>query len=189
VRFILTTILGLALTTNTAAAQEAGPAKEPLIEVVPAAPDEAARRLELAERFIALMQVDQMSEMMQGLAVGMVPPSSRDLPAREQEILTAALTEAVGQMMPRMFEAMAPVYAEIFTLQELEELVAFYESPTGLAFVTKSFEAFPQITAVMNSIMPEILNDMATNLCDSLGCTPDELRELKAEIARSFPAQ
>ena len=134
-RLILTTILGLALTT-TAAAQEAGAAKQPALLVVQATPDDdAAHRLQLAERFIELMQVDQMGEMMQGLASSMVPPSSRDLPPHEQRILADALGQAVGQMMPRMFEAMAPVYAEIFTLQELDDLVALYERPTVLAFV------------------------------------------------------
>ena len=180
-RLILTTILGLALTT-TAAAQEAGAAKQPALLVVQATPDDdAAHRLQLAERFIELM--------MQGLASSMVPPSSRDLPPHEQRILADALGQAVGQMMPRMFEAMAPVYAEIFTLQELEDLVAFYESPTGLAFVSKSYAALPQITAAVNGIMPEILNDMATNLCASLECSQDELRQMKAEIAQIYPVQ
>jgi uncharacterized protein len=188
-RLILTTILGLALTT-AAHAQEAQAAKEPMLIVAQATPeDDAARRLQMAERFIELMQVDQMSEMMQGLVSSMVPPSSRDLPPREQRMLADALAEAVGQIMPRMFEAMAPVYAEIFTLQELEDLVAFYESPTGLAFVSKSYEALPQITAAVNAIMPEILNDMATNLCASLECSQDELRQMKAEIAQIYPAQ
>ena len=188
-RLILTTILGLALTT-TAAAQEAGAAKQPALLLVQATPeDDAAHRLQLAERFIELMQVDQMGEMMQGLASSMVPPSSRDLPPHEQRILADALGQAVGQMMPRMFEAMAPVYAEIFTLQELEDLVAFYESPTGLAFVSKSYAALPQITAAVNGIMPEILNDMATNLCASLECSQDELRQMKAEIAQIYPVQ
>ena len=188
-RFILTTILGLALTT-TAYAHESEAAKAPALLLVQATPeDDAAHRLQLAERFIELMQVDQMGEMMQGLASSMVPPSSRDLPPREQRILTDALAEAVGQMTPRIFEAMAPVYAEIFTLQELQDLVAFYESPTGVAFVSKSYEALPQITAAVNGIMPEILNDMATNLCASLECSQEELRQMKAEIAQAYPAQ
>ena len=188
-RFILTTILGLALTT-TAYAHEPEAAKEPALLLVQATPeDDAAHRLQLAERFIELMQVDQMGEMMQGLASSMVPPSSRDLPPHEQRILTDALSDAVGQMTPRIFEAMAPIYAEIFTLQELQDLVAFYESPTGIALVSKSYEALPQITAAVNGIMPEILNDMATNLCASLECSQEELRQMKAEIAQAYPAQ
>ena len=181
-RFILTTILGLALTT-TAYAHESEAAKAPALLLVQATPeDDAAHRLQLAERFIELMQVDQMGEMMQGLASSMVPP-------HEQRFLTDALSDAVGQLTPRIFEAMAPIYAEIFTLQELQDLVAFYESPTGVALVSKSYEALPQITAAVNGIMPEILNDMATNLCASLECSQEELRQMKAEIAQAYPAQ
>ncbi len=153
--------------------------------VVPApsatAKDEAVK-LQLANRFITLIQGEQMGEMM-GQMTGMFLPSNM-AGASDAEVAEyrAMMTEISTRMMPRIFGVMAPIYADIFTLEELQALVAFYESDLGRSMMEKSYAAAPRIAVAMQAAMPEIMSDMAVVICDQLKCSAEELREMKAQM-------
>ena len=84
--------------------------------------------------------------------------------------------------MPALFKAMAPVYAEIFTLQELQALVAFYESDVGRSMVRKSYEATPRVTAVAQQVLPPVLERAMDRLCDRLECSAQERQAMKTQV-------
>ncbi|HEX8470147.1 MAG TPA: hypothetical protein VF633_03460, partial [Brevundimonas sp.] len=80
--------------------------------------DEAAVKLELARRFIAVMQTDQLGAMIGQMTTSMTPTKD-GMSQDESDAMRRAIQRAAGEMMPRMFDAMAPIYADIFTLEEL----------------------------------------------------------------------
>ena len=69
-----------------------------------------------------------------------------DLPPRAQAIVVQETRAVVGEQMQGpdgLFELVYPVYAEHFTLAELQALVAFYQTPAG----AKALRVMPQVTA------------------------------------------
>ena len=146
-------------------------------------------RLALANKFIALLQVDQLSGAISQMTTMMMPQEFAELPADDAQEMQDLIAEMTADMMPRMFEAMAPAYADIFTLEELRGLVAFYESDIGRSMIRKSYEATPQLAEAMQSIMPSIMADMADTMCDRFECSADERREVKAAMTGAVAAR
>lgn len=150
--------------------------------------NDSSKRLALSHRFIELMQAEQMGAMLGQMMVQMSPSVSEDMTEAEADEFAAVMAEVTADMMPRLFDAMAPVYAEIFTLEELEGLVAFYESDIGQSLMRKSYESGPEIMAAVNAIMPELLVEMGDEMCDHYECTPDQRREMKASMNEAAAA-
>lgn len=146
--------------------------------------DEAAR-LALANKFVMLIQGEEMTTAMGQMVESMIPESDEDLSASDAAAIREVVVDMTQAMMPRMFEAMAPVYADIFTLEELRAMVAFYESDVGQNLLVKSVQAMPRLNAAAMSVMPEMLAGMGDAMCSRLKCTPDERREMKAAMAEA----
>lgn len=152
----------------------------------PADPD-AAERLALANKFIVLMQGDQMAASLHQMMT-MVVPVQDGMSAEDRQMINEVTGEMMEVMLPRMFEAMAPVYADIFTLEELRGLVAFYESDIGRSLVRKSFEAAPRIAEVVMDVMPGVMTEMADRMCDRMECNAEQRRAVKAAMTEAYPA-
>ncbi len=64
-----------------------------------------------------------------------------------------------------MKEMFVDIYAEVFTVEELNDIIAFYESPQGQKFVEKQPEltrvTMQKMQAVMAEVMPEIQKETA----------------------------
>lgn len=144
--------------------------------------DEAQVRLDLSRRFIAALQTDQMTAMIGQVSTSLTPPRA-GLTQAQTEAVDRAMVEMTEQMMSRLFDAMAPIYADIFTLEELTGLVAFYESDIGQSMMTKSYAAAPRITAVVLEMMPDIMSGIADSMCKELGCTAKQRADIDAGIA------
>jgi hypothetical protein len=144
--------------------------------------DEAAVRLELSRRFIAALQTDQMSSMITQMTTSLTSPQE-GLSDAQTQALRRAMATATDEMMSRLFDAMAPIYADIFTLEELNGLVGFYESDIGRSLMAKSYAAAPRVTAVMTAMMPEIMHGMVDTMCKELGCTAQEREQMDAAMA------
>ncbi|MBX9617350.1 MAG: DUF2059 domain-containing protein [Caulobacteraceae bacterium] len=155
-------------------------AQEPAVTSA-ATDSEDAERLALANRFIVLMQTDQMAAMFSQM-MGAMSANIPGMTAERSAGLQRTNERIFSQMMPRIFEIQAPIYADIFTLDELQGMVAFYESDIGKSMIRKSYEAGPRMTAALMAIMPELMGDVADALCDETGC-PDEIR---ASMTESF---
>ncbi|CAN5294826.1 hypothetical protein BH09PSE1_BH09PSE1_29320 [soil metagenome] len=181
-RLIAAFLCGTALLAGPMTVQAEPMAAEP-IRAEPMR-DEAAVRLELSRRFIAALQTDQMASMLGQMTVAFTPPTE-GLNEEQQAALHRATATATTQMTTRLFDAMAPIYADIFTLEELNGLVAFYESDIGRSMMAKSYAAAPRITEVVIGMMPEMMQGMADSMCKDLGCTAQERARMDAAIAAS----
>lgn len=60
------------------------------------------------------------------------------------------------------------IYREIFTEEEIQSLIAFYESPTGKMFVRKTPLIMDKMNDVMNRKITTILNHMNTALIETM---------------------
>lgn len=143
--------------------------------------DEASERLDLAHRFVSLIQPADMAKAMSRSLSGLFP-SVNELPPEHVNAVQETMSEMMQEYMPALFKAMAPVYAEIFTLQELQALVAFYESDVGRSMVRKSYEATPRVAAVAQQVLPPVLERAMDRLCNRLECSAQERQAMKARL-------
>lgn len=153
----------------------------------PATQGDAAERLALANKFIVLIQGDQLAASMRQMMTTLMPENP-NIPAEQNQIIREVSGEMIEVMMPRMFDAMAPIYADIFTVEELRALVAFYESDIGQSLVRKSAAAAPRIAEVAQAVIPGVMGEMADRLCDRLECSADQRRAVKAAMMQTYPA-
>ena len=135
-------------------------------------------RLALAERVIAAAQADQLAQQALAISDAFTPDDMAGLNARERAAMVEVRDEVTRNMMARMTDGMLELFADLYTQEELEAMVAFYESPVGRSITAKSMQATPQIIELTRSLLPDMARDMANGLCDRLDCTPDERREL-----------
>ena len=146
--------------------------------------DEDAVKLELARRFIAVMQTDQLGAMIGQMTTSMAPTKD-GMSQEESDAMRRAIQRAAGEMMPRMFDAMAPIYADIFTLEELTGLLEFYESDIGRSMMRKSYAAAPRLTEAMTAMMPQLMRDMGNTMCKELSCTAQQRAQMQEAMAQA----
>ncbi|WP_375207013.1 DUF2059 domain-containing protein [Hyphococcus sp.] len=111
-----------------------------------AADDEAAK-LKLAEELIELSQAKQMSKQivaqMAPMQMQVIRATRPDTTLTDEELETVLdktseiMIEEMAPAIDALIDKMAPVYAEVYTLEELQGVVAFYNSPVGASFLSK----------------------------------------------------
>jgi uncharacterized protein len=176
-RAILSTGLAMSLLfTSGLGTVQAAPAEK---NAPPAATAKAApspRALELARRYFdAIRMADMVGEMLEGIdplmALGEDSEDNGDAAA-----MRASINEAFVAAMPGYIDALVPIVAGIFTEEELEAMVAFYESPLGRSSSAKAGQMTGPTTEVMIKLLPGILEDAMERYCSKTTCS-DELRE------------
>lgn len=140
-----------------------------------------ARRLALAKAIFAEAQaeqmIDQMMAQMGPMMSQMVEQSTgNELDADERalmEDLNAIVAEEMTAAMGPLISEMAPIYAEVFTVSELEGVLDFYRSSAGQAFVNKqgvliekSFQASSQWAA---TVMPQVMQRVQARIEQETG--------------------
>ncbi len=137
-----------------------------------AAPDPV--KVALVKRYFAAMHFNQMmSQMMKSMAPAMMAQAKQQHPEiteAQTQAVTDAMTETMDDFIPRMTDAMIPVYADLFTTEELTKLDAFYESPVGQSIMAKTPQAMQRVIPVMTQLMPDLQADMMTHLCAKIDC-------------------
>lgn len=99
------------------------------------------RRAELAHRYVTAMHMDQT---MRGMFKTLMPQMMSQMPAggqlsdEQRKVLGDVTTEVMSEMMTKMMARMEPIMAEVYSEQELTDIVAFYESPTGQSALAKA---------------------------------------------------
>ena len=133
-----------------------------------------ARQIELSRRYVQLAQGEQMEDALRQMMATDPATDLSDIPAEDREFLLDLTSEILADLMPKMMEAMVPAYARTFTEEELEALVAFYDTEMGRSIIDKNFQVMPEINTAVASIMPELFQKMASRMCARYGCDPRE---------------
>lgn len=163
-------VIGLAATGQPARAEEPAQAAAP-----------SARQMALTRQYIDLMLSDQFEDVIREM-IGDEAARDATLPEEDREFLLDLTTELITDMLPLMIEEMVPVYAAAFTEQELEALVAFYDTEMGRSIAAKNVLVMPEANRAVMSVVPQMLDKMAARMCQHYGCGPGELEVLRREM-------
>ncbi len=149
-------------------------ADSPAAATAPADDAGLARREALARRYFAAVKMDQqMSLMIRSLMPMMVQQQKAahpNLTDAQMAAVTEATTEAMADFTPKYLDRVAGAYAQTFTEDELTQIVAFYESPVGQSVINKTPALMPQVTAILQDMLPELTENMKQKLCVKIAC-------------------
>lgn len=167
-----------ALTASPALAQDGPPV---IVREPTPTPAPSARQLELSRQYLNLMMTDQFEDVIhQMLGDQMASDQSmQGVPDEDRRFLIDLTAELTGDMVPLMIAEMVPVYAALFTEEELQALVGFYDTPLGRIIADKTVQVMPEANRAVMAVIPQMLEKMATRMCQHYGCTPAELQELR----------
>ena len=167
---VLVGVVSLALTSPAWAAD----AKPPAAIEAP-----SARALELAKRYMAATHMertmDQAMAVMTPIMRAQMNKSLSKLTAEERTtiygIVDETMQDFMKQSVAKLQVRMPLMLARTFTEKELEEIVVFYESPTGQTALAKA-------PAMMAEMMPIMMEDAAKVEAQVL-----------AKLCAAYPAQ
>lgn len=140
----------------------------------------SARRTALARQYLNLIMTDQFEGVVHQMLGAEFENDSemQALPDDDRRMILSLTAELTADMVPQMITEMVPVYATTFTEEELTALVAFYDTPLGRSIADKSIEVMPEADRAVMSVVPQLLEKLATRMCQHYGCSPQEQREM-----------
>jgi hypothetical protein len=151
---IVALVIGAALTSTSSLAEEP-----------------SGKTIALAKRYVALAEARKILEdegpTVARYMISKVPaPAGGEVKANEvKQAMLDAATEAVHAKVPEFLDKTALIYARLFTEKELADIVAFYDSPSGKAFVAKTSEAATPMAALIQSLGDDIQRDTRQKFC------------------------
>jgi hypothetical protein len=113
----------------------------PLARAQTAAPSPSPDALATARELITTIRfVDQFKALMPALMTTLKPAivQGRSEVARDYDALVPVMLEAFQARFSELSEAVAIVYANNFTADDLRALIAFYKTPVGQKFLAKT---------------------------------------------------
>jgi hypothetical protein len=140
----------------------------------------SARSCELARQYLNLIMTDQFEGVVrQMLGTEFENDSEMQvLPEDDRRMILDLTAELTVDLVPQMITEMVPVYATTFTEEELTALVAFYDTPLGRSIANKSIQVMPEADRAVMSVVPQLLEKMASRMCQHYGCSPEEQRQM-----------
>ncbi|MBO9712430.1 DUF2059 domain-containing protein [Sphingomonas sp.] len=97
-----------------------------------------------------------------GEAMSIYDPHWRDRMKLGTSSVFKLVAELMGEFEPRIQEALARAYAHNFTLDQLNELLAFFNTPTGALYADRSMLMFmdPEVMKESQALVPELMKKM-----------------------------
>ncbi|WP_369060103.1 DUF2059 domain-containing protein [Caulobacter sp. 73W] len=133
------------------------------------------KSLDLARRYFTAVEIDKnLDALMKSVIPTMVEMQAQRYPnltAEQRAIVRGAAAESMSVLMPKIVEAYIPEIADNFTVEELEALVGFYESPVGRSISAKLPAMGPSMNRIMLKLIPEAQADMLSRLCSKIDCS------------------
>jgi hypothetical protein len=125
----------------------------------------ADRRDAMVEQMVRPMMDNARDAMLSGQLFESVPAGDPKLQAAIDDFMKQEFEHSLTRMkatMPALADAMARAYARRFTLEQLQAISAFYETPAGRAFAEQapSLMSDPDILAVQRTMMTEAMAGM-----------------------------
>lgn len=139
------------------------------------------RRLALASELLELSGADRNYDAItRGLLDPVLEHMMADMPADQRPVLTEVFRAAMSAIKDKSLRESAAAYAETFSEQELEAIIAFNRTPAGQALVEKTPQLAVRLGAVSAALMPDIMNELRTALCSRIECSDELLEALGA---------
>lgn len=139
------------------------------------APAPNAHSMELARTLFTEMHMEQlMGNMIHQMAPAIVEQSRKrnpQLSAADAQAISDAMAAAMDDLMKKVTERSIPLYASTFTEKELQDLVNFYDTPSGKALLAKMPVLMSKMGPMMTELMPEMMADVNKRVCSKIDCS------------------
>jgi hypothetical protein len=86
----------------------------------------------------------------------------------------SSLSVGFDASFPDMIHSMAEIYARTLTITELQDSLAFYDSPSGQAILTKMPAMMSQAMPLSMTMLPKMAAVAEQDYCSHLACTEAE---------------
>jgi len=140
------------------------------------------RRLELAKEVMdATGMRKQFSGMFQNIVSQAMASATKNLPAAAKaraDAFVQAESDVMSKYAPQFIDMAQNAYAETYTEQELSDILAFYQTPSGQAMTAKAPLMMQNMMGGMMTLMPKIQHEVAEEACAKVACTAAERRVL-----------
>jgi len=142
-----------------------------------ASAEPTAKTLALTRRMVVAMHIEEnMVPMLQTMLrqqVELTVAQRKNLSDQQKTQLSSALSETMdeifaGGFMSDMMERLIPAYAEVYSEDELQALVDFYESPMGQRVLRKMPLLGPAAAKVVADVTPKMQAEMIEKLTKKL---------------------
>jgi uncharacterized protein len=97
-----------------------------------------------------------------------------------RQTVVDALNQTMTRLTPRMVDDSAVIYAQEFTSQQLKDILAFYQSPTGRVLVAKLPEITQMSAQTVRKYTPQIQLDVLRAICAKTACPPAVQQNIEA---------
>jgi hypothetical protein len=137
------------------------------------------KQLDLAKRYVAAAHMaDSVNAMMKQLQPMLMGQAEAQLTSDEKKILGDAFNVAYAHYLDNYLARITPILAETYSEEELTNIVAFYESPTGQAMVAKSPTLQQKLVPVAMDLVPDLQADMKAEVCAHVSCERPEKKPI-----------
>jgi hypothetical protein len=146
----------------------------------PSQAEPSPARLKLAERILDDMGGRaNLTAMMNAISSSLFKAmsSNASMPPATVQALKESMTETMDALVPRMLRETAGLYAEDFTEDQLADIAAFYESPTGKVMVAKLPQIGQQSGDLARKYLPDIQAGLMARFCRKVDCTGDQMKK------------
>ena len=147
---------------------EAEAKEEPVEAAAADAPKDeaAAEKLALAERYLTMPAIQKMNDDIYGGSVidAMMAAQGDSLPKEAQEKLGTILREEFAKMRPGLEKSMIEAASEIFTVEELEAMIAFYDTPEGASVAAKTAPFMQKTMVIAEPLVEEFQSALVQRL-------------------------
>lgn len=130
-----------------------------------------------AEKLVTAMpqQIETVmkANMDQALSGQVMPAEAREFAESFRKKMMAGVMEELS--WPKMKDLYLEIYGETFTQEEIDGLIAFYESPAGKAFVVKMPLVMQKSMTAMQQRMGPIMQKMQASMKEAL----QEMQEMR----------
>jgi hypothetical protein len=146
--------------------------------------DDAAKRAKIQQLFTVMRMESTLHQVMDSIEKNIIPMTQQmfggDVPPAMKQQVTDLQKQMFGLIEQEMgWKTMEPAYTEIyarnFTEGQIDDLIAFYQSPTGTAYLDKvptlTNESMQAAQAKVTTLQPQIrqmIEDFATRNAEAI---------------------
>ena len=131
-----------------------------------------ARRLELAQQYLEVSQGENLRKTVATYFEEAFAKS--EMPADQRDWLTQNMAVAFEQAMRATFADLTDDVAELYSVEELEAMIAFFDTPMGRSINEKGFEFGVRLEAAMTPHLTTAFTQLAEKFCARFECEADE---------------
>lgn len=131
-----------------------------------------ARRLALAQQYLEVTQGENLRKSITTYFEEAFAKS--EMPADQRDWLTQNMAIAFDQAMQATFADMTDDVAELFSEEELEAMIDFFDTPLGRSITEKNFEFGVRLETAMTPHLTAAFTQLGEKFCLRFECEPGE---------------